>query len=270
MKKRNLKAYSLSKMTASESGAKGSGSTTAASSSGTSAPPLSQPAVSTCRVITFHTTAGAFSIELYDALAPRLTQHMYELARSHGYDNTLFHKLVPGQYLQGGAAVASSSFASSSASLQQLLAVFQDDEIHHALRFTGAGVVGFANAGPDLNSSQFFITLSPQPKFDGVFSVVGRISTGMKVLQTLSSHYEVDPSTFAPYNPIRITHCSCGVYPKQRRPRVVTLEQQRKRARADDNVEGGRPEGEVLLGGGGDVTAGVTVFKPLALFSAYA
>jgi cyclophilin family peptidyl-prolyl cis-trans isomerase len=257
-------------MTASASGAKSNSSTTAASSSGTSVPPppslsQSQQAVTSCRVITFHTTAGAFSIELYDTFAPRLTQHMYELGRSHGYDNTHFHKLVPGQYLQGGAAVASSS---SSASRQQLLSVFQDDEINHALRFTGAGVVGFASAGPDLNSSQFFITLSPQPKFDGVYSVVGRISSGMKVLQTLSSQYEVDPSTFAPFNPIRITHCSCGVYPKQRRPRVVASEQ-RKRARTDNEVEGGRPE-EALPIAGGNVATGVTVYKPLALFSTYA
>lgn len=221
-----------------------------------------------CRVVTFHTTAGAFSIELYDTYAPRLTHHMYELAKSNAYNNTLFHKLVPGQYLQGGAATLSPSSTgsttatTSAARKQHLLSVFQDDEIHSSLRFTGAGIVGFASAGPDLNSSQFFITLAPQPKFDGVFSVIGRVSSGMKVLQTLSTQYQVDPSTSAPYNPIRISHCSCGVYPRQRRPHVVASEE-RKRARDEEEVNG--PSDSLT-----NSSECATVFKPLKICSAYA
>jgi peptidyl-prolyl cis-trans isomerase-like 1 len=165
------------------------------------------------RVVTLHTTAGNISVELYDGYAPRLCQNFFDLA-SHGkYDNTLVHKLVPGQFLQGGGAPGGSGGGG-----EAFERVFIDDELHPALRHTGAGVVSFANAGPDLNASQFLISLCPQPKWDGVYSIIGRISSGMRILETLSTQWEVDAVSFKPYNPIRITSCSSGTYPRQRRP----------------------------------------------------
>lgn len=159
------------------------------------------------RVVTLHTSVGNLSIELYDRYAPQLCHAFYDYAIKGRYDGTIFHRLVPNHFIQGGALPTTSLDGS-----------VLDDELHPDLRHTGAGVVSMANAGPDLNVSQFMITLSPQPKWDGVYSIVGRVSFGMEILDMLSREWTVDPATHKPYHAITITHCSCGVYPLKRRP----------------------------------------------------
>lgn len=62
-----------------------------------------------------------------------------------------------------------------------------DDEIHPELRFVGAGILAMANAGPNTNSSQFFITLAPTPYLDGKNTIFGRVSNGLSVVRRLGS-----------------------------------------------------------------------------------
>ena len=59
------------------------------------------------------------------------------------------------------------------------------DEITPTLKHTGAGVVSMANAGPNTNGSQFFVTLKPTPFLDGKHTVLGRIYSGMSVIQRM-------------------------------------------------------------------------------------
>ncbi|CEG72423.1 heme binding [Rhizopus azygosporus] len=125
------------------------------------------------------TSMGSIHIELYWDHAPRTCKNFYELAKKGYYDGVSFHRIIADFMIQGGDPTGTGRGGTS------IYGERFADEIHPALKHTGAGILSMANAGPNTNGSQFFITLAPTPWLDGKHTIFGRVSDGMNVVKRM-------------------------------------------------------------------------------------
>jgi cyclophilin family peptidyl-prolyl cis-trans isomerase len=125
---------------------------------------------------TLHTEKGDIVIELFADKAPLAVNNFVFLARNGWYDGVTFHRVIKDFVAQAGdpsgTGYGSPGYAFS-------------NEISD-LKFDKAGLVAMANAGPDSNGSQFFITFAPAPRLDGGHTIFGQVISGMEVAQKLS------------------------------------------------------------------------------------
>ncbi len=134
-------------------------------------------------VATLETARGNIVIQLFADKVPQTVNNFVFLAREGFYDNTTFHRVIPGFMAQGGDPTGRGTggpgyrFA---------------DEFHPALKHDGPGILSMANAGPGTNGSQFFITFAATPWLDGKHTVFGKVIAGLDVLKTISPR---DPQT---------------------------------------------------------------------------
>ena len=130
----------------------------------------------------FKTEKGDFEVELYAKQAPRTVNNFVFLARDGFYDGVTFHRVLRGFMAQAGDPTGTGTggpgykFA---------------DEFDPSLRHSGPGMVSMANAGPNTNGSQFFITFAATPHLDDRHTVFGKVIRGMDVVFSIS---ERDPS----------------------------------------------------------------------------
>ena len=124
----------------------------------------------------FVTERGEFVVELYAADAPLTVENFVNLARGGFYEGTTFHRVIPGFMAQGGDPTGTGRGGPG----------YQfRDEFSPQRRHDGPGVLSMANAGPNTNGSQFFITFAAVPHLDGKHSVFGRVTEGMDVVQSI-------------------------------------------------------------------------------------
>ena len=146
------------------------------------APPTGSLDTSKQYAARFKTARGEILIDLFASKAPLTVENFINLARAGFYDGTTFHRVIPGFMAQGGDPEGTGrggpgyQFA---------------DEFDPELRHSGPGVLSMANAGPNTNGSQFFITLAPTPHLDGRHTVFGQVTSGMDVVRSIR---ERDPA----------------------------------------------------------------------------
>ena len=119
---------------------------------------------------------GEVRLELLPSEAPGYVNNFVFLARNQFYDGLSFHRVVPGFVVQAGDPTGT-GFGDAGYSLPE--------EINE-LTF-GSGVLSMAKAGPTVNGSQFFITLGPAPSLDSDFTVFGRVTEGLQLLQAFEA-----------------------------------------------------------------------------------
>ncbi|KAN0133674.1 Cyclophilin-like domain containing protein [Lactarius tabidus] len=131
--------------------------------------------------VTLETNMGDIQLELYWDHAPQTCENFAQLAKRGYYNGVVFHRIVADFMVQGGDPTGTGRGGTS------IYGQKFEDEIHPELRFTGAGILAMANAGPNTNGSQFFMTLGPTPFLDNKHTIFGRVSSGMRVLQRLGA-----------------------------------------------------------------------------------
>lgn len=128
------------------------------------------------------TSAGRIVIDLLEEQAPRTVNNFVFLALQGFYDGVPFHRVLEDFMAQTGDPTGTGTGGPG---------YTFPDEINPDLRHDAAGVVSMANAGPDTNGSQFFITFTATPWLDGKHAVFGRVIEGEEVLGQIR---RVDPS----------------------------------------------------------------------------
>jgi len=140
-----------------------------------------QPNFNMAKAAVLETTMGTIVFELYWDHAPKTCKNFYELCNRGYYSGQLFFRVLPGFIIQAGDPTGTGRGGTS------IYGGAFNDEIHPDLRFTGAGILAMANAGPNTQTSQFFITLSPTPRLDKKNTIFGRVQSGMRVVERLGA-----------------------------------------------------------------------------------
>lgn len=115
---------------------------------------------------------GEIFIELYDDQSPIAVNNFVFLACKGFYDGTTFHRVLPDFMAQGGDPTGTGMGGPG----YEFVNEYSD------LTFAKPGVLAMANAGPDTNGSQFFITFVSAPWLDGEFTIFGKVMQGMDVV----------------------------------------------------------------------------------------
>jgi len=142
---------------------------------------------------TIKTSAGDVVVLLFEDKAPKTVANFVGLATGTKewtdpksrqqvkrplYNGTIFHRVIPDFMIQGGDPLGNGTGGPG----------FRfEDEFHPELKHSKAGILSMANAGPNTNGSQFFITMKVTPWLDGKHSVFGEVVKGQEVVSAIAN-----------------------------------------------------------------------------------
>jgi len=128
--------------------------------------------------VKIETSMGEIQADLYADKAPKTVANFVTLAEKGFYDGVIFHRVIPNFMIQTGDPTGTGrggpgyNFA---------------DEFSPDLRHDKPGVLSMANAGPNTNGSQFFITEVPTPHLNNRHSIFGQVTSGMDVVKKIAN-----------------------------------------------------------------------------------
>tara|TARA_Y100000385_G_C13005005_1_gene599011 strand:+ start:804 stop:1241 length:438 start_codon:yes stop_codon:yes gene_type:complete len=124
----------------------------------------------------FETSKGTIRLELFEEKTPKTVGNFETLCGKEYYDGLTFHRVIPDFMVQGGCPDGTGSGGPG---------YKFEDEFDSELRHDAPGVLSMANAGPNTNGSQFFITHVPCPHLDDRHSVFGKVLEGQNVVDSI-------------------------------------------------------------------------------------
>jgi peptidyl-prolyl cis-trans isomerase A (cyclophilin A) len=149
---------------------------------------------------TFDTTEGTIVVKLFTRAAPKTVENFVGLAtgekewthpktgeKQQGtplYDGTLFHRCIPDFMVQGGDPLGL-GYGGPGYKFE--------DEFQSGKTFSHPGLLAMANAGPNTNGSQFFITVVPTPHLNNRHTIFGEVVKGFEVVQRVANEIPKGP-----------------------------------------------------------------------------
>ena len=128
------------------------------------------------KIATIQTTRGTIKLKLFDDKTPKTVDNFVKLADKGFYNGLKFHRVIANFMIQTGCPEGTGRGGPG---------YKFKDEFHPDLKHDGPGVLSMANAGPNTNGSQFFITHVACPHLDGKHSVFGRVLEGQDVVNAI-------------------------------------------------------------------------------------
>ena len=126
--------------------------------------------------VSIQTEQGTIELELYPEHAPKTVNNFVFLAQQGFYNGVIFHRVISNFMIQGGDPTGTGTGGPGYR--------FEDEFAGNPLTHE-RGVISMANAGPNTNGSQFFITHGPQPHLDGRHTVFGKVVKGQDVVDAV-------------------------------------------------------------------------------------
>ena len=127
--------------------------------------------------VTIETSKGNIELELFPQYAPKTVNNFVFLSQEGFYDGVTFHRVISNFMIQGGDPTGTGTGGPGYHFEDE---VGKSNPLNHE-----TGSLSMANAGPNTNGSQFFITHSPQPHLNGKHTVFGKVAKGQEVVNAI-------------------------------------------------------------------------------------
>ena len=140
------------------------------------------------KIATIKTTRGTIKIKLFDDKTPKTVENFVKLVNKGFYNGLKFHRVIADFMVQTGCPEGTGRGGPG---------YRFNDEFHPELKHDGPGVLSMANAGPNTNGSQFFITHVACPHLNGKHSVFGRVLEGQDVVNAIRQGDKMESVTIS-------------------------------------------------------------------------
>ncbi|MCJ1244209.1 Peptidyl-prolyl isomerase cwc27 [Trapelia coarctata] len=200
--------------------------------------------------VLLQTTSGDILLELFAKQAPLSSRNFLQLCLDGYYNNTIFHRLVPGFIIQGGDPTGTGEGGE---------AIYDGglfaDEFHSRLKFNRRGLLGMANSGKkDDNGSQFFLTLGKTEELNGRNTMFGKVvGDTIYNLMKMGEADLAEEGSERPLYPTMVTGTEVLVNPfEDMVARVVAAKTAGREEKAEQKKRGKKKAGKILLSFGGE------------------
>jgi peptidylprolyl isomerase len=132
-------------------------------------------------IVIIETNQGSIEVALKPDIAPKAVENFLKLAEQGYYNDVIFHRVIKGFMIQGGDPTGTGRGGKS------IWDKSFEDEVVSSVKFDRPGILAMANAGPNTNGSQFFITTAATPWLNMRHTIFGEVVKGYDVVQKIES-----------------------------------------------------------------------------------